>query len=272
MRAHPLAKGPRGGRDHYQLGAEPFTPAPRRGDAGVRRGAAIRRTSTGGAPRAGHRLPAVGKLDGGGGGVPPRSSSTRRSPRRTTPWGSSSPRRGGSSWRKEFDLALSDMLYREAYVARCNKGQRAGPARAARGGAAELRTCLSLAPRYCQGHRERAASSSRRGGSRRRSSPSRATPSSARTSRTRGTSSPWRGCGPAIREGARAFERCESAGRRRPARRRVPAESAGAEVNAEAIARQRRVAAGGFGRWLLQERELRGLGRTRWRARPSSPR
>lgn len=54
----------------------------------------------------------------------------------------------------EFDLALENMLYREAYVARCNKGQALH--RLGRGdeGLAELRTCLALAPRYCRGHRE----------------------------------------------------------------------------------------------------------------------
>ncbi len=55
---------------------------------------------------------------------------------------------------KEFDLALDDVTYHEAYLARCNKGlalYRLGQ----RGeGVAQLRACVSLAPRYCQGHRE----------------------------------------------------------------------------------------------------------------------
>ena len=55
---------------------------------------------------------------------------------------------------QEFDLALGDMLYREAYVARCNKGQALYRLGRREEGVAELRSCLSVAPRYCQGHRE----------------------------------------------------------------------------------------------------------------------
>jgi type IV pilus biogenesis/stability protein PilW len=55
---------------------------------------------------------------------------------------------------QEFDLALGDITYREGYVARCNKGlalYNLGRRDEALG---QLRTCVSLAPRYCQGHRE----------------------------------------------------------------------------------------------------------------------
>lgn len=55
---------------------------------------------------------------------------------------------------KEFDLALSDMTYRDAYLARCNKGIALARLGKREEGAAQLRTCISLAPRYCQGHRE----------------------------------------------------------------------------------------------------------------------
>jgi len=54
----------------------------------------------------------------------------------------------------EFDLALENMLYREAYVARCNKGQALYRLGRREEGLGELRTCLALAPRYCRGHRE----------------------------------------------------------------------------------------------------------------------
>ncbi|HEX8907583.1 MAG TPA: tetratricopeptide repeat protein [Anaeromyxobacteraceae bacterium] len=53
----------------------------------------------------------------------------------------------------EFDRALDDMLYREAYVARCNKGLAVYRMGKQDEGVAELRTCLATAPRYCQGHR-----------------------------------------------------------------------------------------------------------------------
>jgi type IV pilus biogenesis/stability protein PilW len=54
----------------------------------------------------------------------------------------------------EFDLALEDMLYREAYVARCNKGAALYQFGRRDEGVKELKTCLGLAPRYCRGHRE----------------------------------------------------------------------------------------------------------------------
>jgi type IV pilus assembly protein PilF len=54
----------------------------------------------------------------------------------------------------EFDLALDNMLYGEAYIARCNKGQALYRMGRREEGLAEVRTCLTLAPRYCAGHRE----------------------------------------------------------------------------------------------------------------------
>jgi type IV pilus assembly protein PilF len=55
---------------------------------------------------------------------------------------------------KEFDLALDDVTYREGYLARCNKGLALYRLGRRDEGVSQLRTCLSLAPRYCQGHRE----------------------------------------------------------------------------------------------------------------------
>jgi type IV pilus assembly protein PilF len=54
----------------------------------------------------------------------------------------------------EFDLALQNMHYAEPFVARCNKGQVLCQLGRKAEGLTELRTCLSLAPRYCKGHRE----------------------------------------------------------------------------------------------------------------------
>ncbi len=54
----------------------------------------------------------------------------------------------------EFDAAIENMLYREAYVARCNKGAALYQLGRKSEGVAELKACLSLAPRYCRGHRE----------------------------------------------------------------------------------------------------------------------
>ena len=53
----------------------------------------------------------------------------------------------------EFDQALSNLLYRDAYVARCNKGQALYDMGKRDEGLAEIRSCLATAPRYCQGHR-----------------------------------------------------------------------------------------------------------------------
>jgi type IV pilus assembly protein PilF len=54
----------------------------------------------------------------------------------------------------EFDRALANLLYRDAYVARCNKGEALYQLGRRDEGLAELKACLGLAPRYCRGHRE----------------------------------------------------------------------------------------------------------------------
>jgi type IV pilus assembly protein PilF len=54
----------------------------------------------------------------------------------------------------EFDAALGDMMYREPYVARCNKGQALWHMGRKDEGQRELRACLAAAPRYCDGRRE----------------------------------------------------------------------------------------------------------------------
>ena len=55
---------------------------------------------------------------------------------------------------REFDAALADMLYREPWVARCNKGQALWRLGRKADGAAEMRACLEVQPRYCAGWRE----------------------------------------------------------------------------------------------------------------------
>jgi type IV pilus biogenesis/stability protein PilW len=55
---------------------------------------------------------------------------------------------------KEFDAASSIMLYREPWVARCNKGQALWRMGKKEEGLAELRACLNFQPKYCQGWRE----------------------------------------------------------------------------------------------------------------------
>lgn len=55
---------------------------------------------------------------------------------------------------KEFDAALQNMLYKEPWVARCNKGQALWRMGRKDEGLAEFRACLGQAPRFCQGHRE----------------------------------------------------------------------------------------------------------------------
>ncbi len=55
---------------------------------------------------------------------------------------------------KEFDLASSIMLYREPWVARCNKGQALWRLGKKEEGVAELKACLNFQPKYCQGWRE----------------------------------------------------------------------------------------------------------------------
>jgi type IV pilus biogenesis/stability protein PilW len=53
----------------------------------------------------------------------------------------------------EFDAALSNMLYKEPFIARCNKGEALYRMGKTDEGLAELNSCLKLNPRYCLGHR-----------------------------------------------------------------------------------------------------------------------
>src|SRR5512138_3602667 len=54
----------------------------------------------------------------------------------------------------EFDAALGNMLYKEPYVARCNKGLALWRMGRRDEGVAEMRACLALAPSFCKGRRE----------------------------------------------------------------------------------------------------------------------
>jgi Tfp pilus assembly protein PilF len=54
----------------------------------------------------------------------------------------------------EFDLALDNMLYKEPYVARCNKALVLYKMGRKEEGIAELRGTLKVAPTFCKGHRE----------------------------------------------------------------------------------------------------------------------
>jgi type IV pilus assembly protein PilF len=54
----------------------------------------------------------------------------------------------------EFDKAIDINLYMEPWVARCNKGQTLYQVGRKEEGLAELRTCIRIAPKYCQGRRE----------------------------------------------------------------------------------------------------------------------
>jgi Tfp pilus assembly protein PilF len=55
---------------------------------------------------------------------------------------------------RQFDAALENMLYKEPYVARCNKGLAMHRMGRRDEGLAEMRACLSMAPSYCKGRRE----------------------------------------------------------------------------------------------------------------------
>ncbi len=55
---------------------------------------------------------------------------------------------------KEFDVAISIMLYREPWVARCNKGQALWRLGKKVEGVDEMKACLNFQPRYCAGWRE----------------------------------------------------------------------------------------------------------------------
>ena len=54
----------------------------------------------------------------------------------------------------QFDAALDNMLYKEPYVARCNKGLALHRMGHKAEGLAELRACLTVAPTFCKGRRE----------------------------------------------------------------------------------------------------------------------
>ncbi len=54
----------------------------------------------------------------------------------------------------QFDAALDNMLYKEPYVARCNKGLALHRMGRRDEGMAELRACVSSAPSFCKGRRE----------------------------------------------------------------------------------------------------------------------
>jgi Tfp pilus assembly protein PilF len=54
----------------------------------------------------------------------------------------------------EFDAALDNMLYKEPYVARCNKGLALYRSGRKDEGLAELRAAVRLAPTFCKGRRE----------------------------------------------------------------------------------------------------------------------
>jgi Tfp pilus assembly protein PilF len=54
----------------------------------------------------------------------------------------------------EFDAALANMLYKEPWVARCNKGQALVRMGKKEAGLAEMRSCLQQTPRFCLGWRE----------------------------------------------------------------------------------------------------------------------
>lgn len=55
---------------------------------------------------------------------------------------------------REFDLALENMLYKEPYVARCNKGLAIYRSGKKDDGLAQLRACVASAPGYCRGRRD----------------------------------------------------------------------------------------------------------------------
>ena len=55
---------------------------------------------------------------------------------------------------REFDLALENMLYKEPYVARCNKGLAIWGAGRKEDGLAQMRSCVGTWPNYCAGRRD----------------------------------------------------------------------------------------------------------------------
>lgn len=55
---------------------------------------------------------------------------------------------------REFDVALDNMLYKEPFVARCNKGLAIYRSGRRDEGLAEMRSCVASAPTYCRGRRD----------------------------------------------------------------------------------------------------------------------
>ncbi len=55
---------------------------------------------------------------------------------------------------REFDLALENMLYKEPFVARCNKGLAIWGSGRKEDGIALMRSCVSTWPSYCRGRRD----------------------------------------------------------------------------------------------------------------------
>jgi Tfp pilus assembly protein PilF len=55
---------------------------------------------------------------------------------------------------REFDVALENMLYKEPFVARCNKGLAVWGSGHKEEGLAQLRSCVGTWPAYCRGRRD----------------------------------------------------------------------------------------------------------------------
>ena len=55
---------------------------------------------------------------------------------------------------REFDLALENMLYKEPFVARCNKGLATWGSGRKDDGIAQMRSCVATWPAYCRCHRD----------------------------------------------------------------------------------------------------------------------
>ncbi len=55
---------------------------------------------------------------------------------------------------REFDAALENMLYKEPFVARCNKGLALYRSGRKEEGLAQMRSCVAGAPNYCRGRRD----------------------------------------------------------------------------------------------------------------------
>ncbi len=55
---------------------------------------------------------------------------------------------------REFDVALENMLYKEPFMARCNKGLATYRQGRRDDGVAQMRACVAAAPTYCKGRRD----------------------------------------------------------------------------------------------------------------------